>query len=102
VVPLLILTAAAVNFTPTNPFSLPVADISKSIAINSISPYASIQEAIASFEELPKETAKSFIYTGNALNIKPMPVLMDLGIGKAATAHMIRGASMAYGSKGFT
>jgi hypothetical protein len=56
---------------------------------------------VAGFDTLPKETLKTFIFTGNRLNIEPMPVLFNMGVGKTATAHLVQAASMAYKNDGY-
>jgi len=44
---------------------------------------------------------KSFIYTGNALNVNviPMPLFLNLGIGKAASAFFVGLSDGAYATK---
>jgi hypothetical protein len=46
---------------------------------------------------------KTFIYTGNALNdiIVPMPMMLDLGMGKSASAYWIGVADALYAAKGY-
>jgi hypothetical protein len=61
--------------------------------------YAAIQEALAGFKTLPAGSPKSFIYTGNMLNLGPSMAfinLLPLGVGKTASAHMIQLAAMAF------
>ena len=53
------------------------------------------------FQQLPSETLKTFLYTGNFLNKEIMPSLVSLGIGKSASAHLIAVASKAYAAKGY-
>jgi hypothetical protein len=69
--------------------------------VNTTSVYAAAKEAVAGFEKLPADATKTFIYTGNRLNLGPIPVLFDLGVGKAATAHMIQTWSMVLSQKGY-
>jgi hypothetical protein len=45
--------------------------------------------------------AKTFIYTGNILNETIIASLLGGGVGKSATAHIIRSAATAYSNKGF-
>jgi len=82
------------TFTPDSPISGPIADMTSSIAVNFTSAYAAAQAAVSRFEKLPADAIKSFIYTGNRLNIEPMPVLFDLGVGKVAGAHLIQSLTM--------
>lgn len=53
------------------------------------------------FETLPGDVKKTFIYTGNKLNVAPMPQLLDLGIGKAGAAHLIHAATLGYNKDGY-
>jgi len=88
---------AALTPTPPNdPLSLQVADLSKDFNINTVSVLVAAQEAVAGFAQLPDSAAKTFIYTGNILNTTIIPAFLDLGIGKAATAHIIHSAAVAY------
>jgi hypothetical protein len=64
--------------------------------VNTTSVYAAAQEAVAGFNTLPASTLKTFIFTGNRLNIEPMPILLNMGVGKNATAHLIWAASISY------
>lgn len=86
---------------PNDTLSAPLADINTAIAVNLTSAFAAAQEAIAGFEKLPADVPRSFIYTGNCLNIKPMPPLLSLGMPKAAAAHMIHSAAISYTEKGY-
>ena len=84
-----------------NPFSLPLKDFTRDLNINTTSAFAAAQQAVLAFEQLPVSSAKTFIYTGNILNTTTMAPLMDLGVGKSATAHMIQSAAAAYKDRGF-
>ena len=95
-------TAAAHTMNDAaNPAALPYSDLSKDLAVNVLSALAAADEAVKGFRELPLDVPKSFIYTGNRLNIEPIPRLLSLGIGKAAGAHLIAAADMAYKEEGF-
>ncbi|KAH6671353.1 hypothetical protein B0J14DRAFT_640318 [Halenospora varia] len=76
-------------FNP-DPFAIPIDEWVKGMNINAISGYAAIQEATKGFRELPNEMTKTFVFTGNCGIHLPMPILMVLGAGKAAAAHMIQ------------
>jgi len=94
--------AAAATFgDPKNPLALPLDDLSRSLAINTLSVYAAVQQAVLGFEELPASSSRTFIYTGNILNMSPSPALLDLGVGKSATAHIINVSAEGYKEKGF-
>ena len=46
--------------------------------------------AVEGFDTLPSEPAspKVFIFTGNKLNVMPLPQVLVFGMGKTAVAHM--------------
>jgi hypothetical protein len=69
--------------------------------INVTSAFVAAQQAVLGFADLPADSANTFFYTGNILNISYIPKLMDAGMGKAAAAHMILGAATAYKDKGY-
>ncbi|KAH8668413.1 putative short-chain dehydrogenase [Xylariales sp. PMI_506] len=97
-----IYNAAAVNATDAkDPLAVPLQAFSRSLAINTTSAFVAAQQAVAGFETLPESAARTFIYTGNILNTTTMGPLLDLGVGKSATAHIIESAANAYKDKGF-
>ncbi|KAL8833719.1 MAG: hypothetical protein Q9170_004118 [Blastenia crenularia] len=93
--------AAATRNDPKDPLSLPLADFSRTLNVNTTSAFVAAQQAALAFGELPGSAAKTFIYTGNILNTTTMAPLMDLGVGKSATAHVIQSAAAAYADRGF-
>ena len=93
--------AAAHPVPPNDPLALRAEDLQLDLTINTTSALAAAQQTVAGFAQLPADANKVFIYTGNFLNVKPMPPLVSLGIGKAASAHLIQVASAAYAEKGW-
>jgi len=83
--------------------SIPVETVASDLNINVISAYVAAQQSISGWETLPKETKKTFIYTGNILNVfvAPMPLMLDLGMGKSAAAYWIGVADANYSARGF-
>ena len=73
----------------------------KSLSINFTSLYAAASEAVAGFETLPLDIPRTLIYTGNGLVWHPSASLADLGVGKAAGAHLISFLSDSYQAKGY-
>lgn len=69
--------------------------------VNTSSVLIAAQQALAGWSQLPAGSNKSFIVTGNFLNKEIMPALLSNGIGKSATAHLVRVAHEAYGNKGY-
>ena len=86
---------------PAAPLSLPLADFNKDFTINTVSAFVAAQQAATGFAQLPDSAARTFIYTGNILNTTIIPPLLDLGVGKAAMAHIIQCAAAAYKDRGY-
>lgn len=84
-----------------HPLALPLADFTKDLHVNTTSAFAAAQQAVLGFEQLPASASRTFIYTGNALNTTTMGPLLDLGVGKSATAHIIESAAAAYKDRGY-
>ena len=94
--------AAAATLNDANdPLALPLTNFARDLTINTTSAFAAAQQAALSFKDLPDPASKTFIYTGNILNTKTLPVFLDLGVGKSATAHVIESAAKAYSTRGF-
>ena len=86
---------------PNDPLALQLADFNKDFNINTVSAFVAAQQAATGFSQLPDSAAKTFIYTGNIMNTAIIPPLLDLGVGKAATAHIIQSAAAAYKDRGY-
>jgi NAD(P)-dependent dehydrogenase (short-subunit alcohol dehydrogenase family) len=84
-------------------FSTSAESVASDLNVNTVSPYVAAQQAVIGWQTLPKETKKSFIYTGNITNVSivPMPLMMDLGMGKSASAFWIGLADTLYSAQGF-
>jgi hypothetical protein len=78
-----------------------LADFTHDLNINTVSLYAAVKEALAGFDKLPSSDSKTFLYTGNILNVSPAPMFTTLGVGKTASAFIIEVASGAYSRKGY-
>lgn len=90
------------SFTPTNdPFALSLADLSRDTTINIHSAFVAAQQAVLGFAQLPTSAARTFIYTGNVLNVSILPKFLSQGIGKSGAAHMIWAAADAYKDRGY-
>ena len=77
-------------------FDVPTDVFVKDMEVNTTSAFIALKEALASFETLPKEAPKTFIYTGNILNEGPLAGVLTLGMGKCAAAHMVELADARY------
>jgi NAD(P)-dependent dehydrogenase (short-subunit alcohol dehydrogenase family) len=86
---------------PDDPFSLPLAAFNRDVTVNVTSAFVAAQQAAAGFARLPTSASRTFIYTGNILNIAIIPGFLDQGVGKCAGAYMIWAASAAYKDRGF-
>lgn len=91
---------AATKNDVKDPLSLPLQDFTRDLKINTTSAFAAAQQAVLGFRQLPENASKTFIYTGNCTNITPIAPLLDLGVGKSATAHLIQSAAIAYKDQG--
>jgi hypothetical protein len=95
-------TAGALTMNDAkNPLSLPLADFTRDFIVNTTSAFVAAQQAVLAFEQLPESASKTFIYTGNITNVVPLAPVLDLGVGKSATAHIIQSAAAAYKDRGF-
>ncbi|KAJ5915137.1 hypothetical protein N7454_011249 [Penicillium verhagenii] len=93
---------SAVTFTPADdPFAITLADLSRDVTINVHSAFVAAQQAVLGFSQLPSSAARTFIYTGNFLNVGIIPKFVSQGIGKSGAAHMIWSASDAYKDRGY-
>ena len=86
---------------PNDPLSLDLTTLINHLNVNTISAFAAAQQAVKGFAQLPDSASRTFIYTGNALNTTVMLPLLDLGVGKAATAYIIEIAAKAYKDRGY-
>lgn len=93
--------AASTPNDAKHPLSLPLADFTRDLKVNTISAFVAAQQAVSGFEQLPDSASKTFIYSGNILNTTTIASIMDLGVGKSATAHVIQSAATAYADRGF-
>ncbi len=84
-----------------DPFTVPLEGFIEDNNINVVSAYSAMQQTIQGFKELPKDTLKTFIYTGNAMLHLTVPLIMDLGLGKRATSFLIENALQVYKDEGF-
>ncbi|KAF2472601.1 putative short-chain dehydrogenase [Lindgomyces ingoldianus] len=76
-------------------------DVNREFAVNAISPLFTAQEAVKGFKQLPSSASRTFIMTGNKLNVFVMPSVLTFGMGKASAAHMVWYASTVYKQQGF-
>ncbi|KAK9464226.1 uncharacterized protein V1516DRAFT_617267 [Lipomyces oligophaga] len=84
-----------------DPFSLPIASFTKTLTVNVTSAFVAAQQAVEGFAKLPESASKTFIYTGNILNVAILPGFLEPGIGKSGAAHLIWAASEAYKDRGY-
>lgn len=100
----IVYNAAALTNPPDNDslLSVPAESVALDLNVNTISPYVAAQQAVLGWETLPKDTKKTFIYTGNILNltILPAPMMLNLGMGKSATAFWVGLADTTYSARG--
>lgn len=83
--------------------SVSAESVASDLTVNTVSPYVAAQQAVSGWMTLPNETKKTFIYTGNITNVSilPMPMMLDIGMGKSASASWIGLADALYSGRGF-
>ncbi|KAI0161095.1 hypothetical protein GGR52DRAFT_159528 [Hypoxylon sp. FL1284] len=83
--------------------SVPAENVTSDLVVNTVSPYVAAQQAISGWETLPADVKKTFIYTGNSLNVNvlPVPLFLTLGMGKSASSYWIDAADALYSAKGY-
>lgn len=83
--------------------SVPAGRVISDLNVNTVSPYVAAQQAIEGWKTLPSEVKKTFIYTGNILNasVSPLPLFLNLGMGKSASAYWLGLSDLAYSAKGY-
>ena len=94
--------AARVGRDPENPLdSISIEEVNREFAVNAISPLFAAKEAVIGFKQLPSSASRTFIMTGNILNIIVRPEVLTFGMSKTSAAHMVWSASVAYAPQGF-
>jgi hypothetical protein len=78
-----------------------VGNLSKDLAVNTISVLKALQLAVTGFSKLDESASRTFIFTGNISNMRPVPPMLSLGIGKSAGAHLIAFAAQVYAQRGW-
>ncbi len=83
--------------------SIPAESVASDLNVNTISPYVAAQQAVSGWETLPEEAKKTFIYTGNIANVSilPVPLMLNLGMGKSASAFWIGVADTTFKARGY-
>lgn len=81
--------------------SLALEDIQSEFNINTLSALLAGQEAVKGFKQLPGSASRTFIFTGNKLNVMVWPHVVVFGMGKTASAKMIQDSSVAYRPQGY-
>ena len=83
--------------------SIPAESVVKDLIVNTVSPYAAAQQAVERWSKMPLDVKKTFIYTGNITNVAivPMPMMLNVGMGKAAAAYWLGVADQLYMESGF-
>ncbi|ETS79152.1 hypothetical protein PFICI_09005 [Pestalotiopsis fici W106-1] len=85
--------------TPENPFSLTLEEYAHDTNINATSVYAAAKEAVEGFSKTGP--GSTFIFTGNKLNVAGFSHSLVFGMGKSASAHLIRAANNSFEGKGY-
>ena len=87
--------AGAAAFPPKGePFAITLEEFERDMTVNTTSVWVAAQQAVRGFAELAADVPKLFTFTGNILNVVPLPQFLSSGAGKAASAHIIRTAAL--------
>jgi hypothetical protein len=87
---------------PADPLaSISIDEVKRDFAVNTVSPLIAAQEAVKGFKQLPSSASRTFIQTGNKLNVMAKPDVLTFGMTKSSAAHMAWSASIAYEQQGF-
>ena len=83
--------------------SIPADSVVKDLIVNTVSPYVAAQKAVEKWAKMPHDVKKTFIYTGNITNVAivPMPMMLNVGMGKAAAAYWLGAADQLYSGRTF-
>ncbi|KAL4884404.1 hypothetical protein BJY04DRAFT_8034 [Aspergillus karnatakaensis] len=83
--------------------SIPSDRLAGDLNVNTVSPYVAAQKAVEGWSTLPGDVKKTFIFTGNILNVRPipLPLFLTLGVGKSATSYWIGTADQTYKARGY-
>ena len=76
-------------------------DYDLDMAVNLTSAILAAKKAVAGFKQLLDSAARTFIYSGNKLNVRSDPKSSPFGIAKTGAPHMIWDCSNAYRSQGY-
>lgn len=94
--------ASIITQTPDDFLSITPQILEGDQTINVTSAFSAIQESIKTFEKTPAtEKPKTFIYTGNIQNIKPVSFITTVGIGKCGAFSALGVADQLFGAKGY-
>ncbi|KAF2999182.1 hypothetical protein E8E14_005701 [Neopestalotiopsis sp. 37M] len=85
--------------TPENPFSLSLEEYAHDSNVNATSVYAAAKEAVEGFSRTG--SGSTFIFMGNKLNVAGFSHSLVFGMGKSASAHLIRAANNSFEGKGY-
>ncbi|KAL3463444.1 hypothetical protein BJX64DRAFT_121005 [Aspergillus heterothallicus] len=97
--------AASLTLPPDNDsvLSIPAERVVHDLNVNTVSAYVAAQKSVEGWATLPGDVKKTFIYTGNPLNVRvaPVPLFLNLGVGKRASTYWIAVADETYTAKGY-
>ncbi|KAK9350224.1 hypothetical protein V1523DRAFT_429265 [Lipomyces doorenjongii] len=77
-----VFVSASTLTPPQDPFALPLAAFNRDVTMNITSAFVAAQQAAFGFAQLPASASRTFIYTGNILNVNILPSFLDQGVGK--------------------
>ncbi|KAJ5118106.1 hypothetical protein N7448_004247 [Penicillium atrosanguineum] len=93
--------ASAVSVDPSTPLSDQISEFESANNVNIVSAYIAAKLAVKSFTLLPRQSPRTFIYTGNKLPLMIVQPLLAQGVGKAGAAHLIHYLAEEYKDQGY-
>ncbi|KAL7917481.1 hypothetical protein ACQKWADRAFT_306746 [Trichoderma austrokoningii] len=93
--------ASSARLSPSTTLAEEIAAFQSDNNVNIVSAHIAAQLAIKSFAVLPRQSSKTFIYTGNKLPFMVVRPLLSQGVGKAGSAHLMHYLAEEYKDAGY-
>lgn len=77
-----------------------IEDFYRDMNVNLLSTVMAARASVQAFKELPPSANRTFIFTGNKLNVMSWPFVLPFAMAKTGVAHMIWDCAVAYRDQG--
>ncbi|KAK4497608.1 hypothetical protein PRZ48_010261 [Zasmidium cellare] len=99
---LTLLAASRTLAEPDDPLgTINTAEYTMDLTIGLHAAVAAAQAAVRGFKRLPESYSRTYIYSGNKLNVMSDPKAWTFGIARTGAAHLIWDCSLAYRAQGY-